>query len=230
MKLRTTEEDLTKTREKKGRYFELMKKSKESAQDKILKGARKVFAAHPFATATTRMIAEEAGVEHSLIHYYFGTKENLFEILCERIFEEFNKAIESWFDLIDDVPEGERFSPLLERLLAYANNNPETFKIIAINMVQVGTTDMPGYEYITKNIENSQKIIEERITNWRNQPLFGTFLSSVTLLVISYLGAKETIGKVQSIDPGTKEYDEFVKNTLLSLFQPLFEQLRQGEN
>jgi len=169
-------------------------------------------------------------VEHSLIHYYFGTKENLFEALCERIFEEFNKANESWFDLIEDLPEGQRFARLLDLLLAYANGNPETFKIIAINMVQAGTTDMPGYEYITKNIEYSQNIIEERITNWQNQPLFGTFLSSVTLLVISYLGAKETIGKVQSIDPETKGYDEFVKNTLLSLFQPLFEQLREGEN
>ena len=88
---------------------------------------------------------------------------------------------------------------------------------------------MPGYAYITEYMQNSQRIIEQRITNWKTQPLFGTFLSSVTLLVISYLGARETIGKVQSIDPGSKEYDEFVKNTLLSLFQPFFEQLRQSE-
>lgn len=225
-----TEESMSKTREKKGRYFELKKKSKEPAQDKILKSARKVFSAHPFATATTRMIAEEAGVEHSLIHYYFGTKENLFEILCEQIFEEFNKANESWFDSIDDMPEGRRFSHLVDRLLAYANEKPETFNIVAINMVQAGTTDMPGYQYITRNIELSQKLIEEKITNWRNQPLFGTFLNSFTLLVISYLGARHTVGKMQSIDPTSKEYDEFVKNSLLSLFQPLFEKLREGEN
>ncbi len=221
---------MAKTKEKKGRYFEMLNESKEPAQEKILKGARRVFATHPFTTATTRMIAVEAGVEHSLIHYYFGTKENLFETLCEQIFDDFNKANESWFDMIGDMPEGRRFSYLLDKLLAYANNNPETFKITAINMVQAGITDMPGYEYITKNIEYTQKRIEERITNWKNQPLFETFLNSFTLLVFSYLGAKETIGKLNSIDPDTEEYNEFVKNTLLSLFQPLFEQLRKGED
>jgi AcrR family transcriptional regulator len=220
---------MAKTKEKKGRYFEKLNESKEPAQEKILKGARRVFAAHPFTTATTRMIAEEAGVEHSLIHYYFGTKENLFELLCEKLFEEFSLAMGSWFDLIEEVPVGERFSHFLDLLLAYANNNPEPFKIVAINMVQAGSTAMPGSEYITKNLEYSQKLIEDKITNWQNQPLFGTFISTVSMLVFSFLGARETIAKVNSIDPATKDYDEFVKNTLLTLYQPLFEKLRQGE-
>ncbi len=220
---------MAKTTQKKGRYFEMKKQSKEPAQDKIIKSARKIFSAHPFATATTRMIAEEAGVEHSLIHYYFGTKENLFETLCEQIFDQFNAANESWFDAIEDLPVGERFSRLLDLLLAHANENPETFKIVAINMVQAGTTDMPGYEYITQNIELIQKRIEQRITNWKNRPLFETFLSSVTVLVFSYLGSKETIGMIQSIDPESAEYDDFVKNTLLSLYQPLFEKLREED-
>lgn len=52
----------------------------------ILKAAEREFLAKGFAGARTTAIAEAAGVTHGMLHYYFRTKEKLFEkILSEKI-------------------------------------------------------------------------------------------------------------------------------------------------
>ncbi|MBU1226869.1 MAG: TetR family transcriptional regulator [Actinobacteria bacterium] len=44
----------------------------------ILEAARSVFAESGYERATIRAIAERAGVDSSLVHYHFGTKQDLF--------------------------------------------------------------------------------------------------------------------------------------------------------
>lgn len=48
------------------------------ARNEILAAARKQFQDHGFAGATVRAIAAEAGVDPSLVIYFFGTKKQLF--------------------------------------------------------------------------------------------------------------------------------------------------------
>ncbi|GAB4273868.1 MAG: hypothetical protein Kow0013_27850 [Pararhodobacter sp.] len=54
------------------------------AQDAILDAAEVVFADNGFHGATTRAIAEQAGANAALIHYYFGSKEALYEAVIAR--------------------------------------------------------------------------------------------------------------------------------------------------
>ena len=44
----------------------------------ILASARSLFAARGFASTSVRSIAADAGVDPSLVHHYFGTKDDLF--------------------------------------------------------------------------------------------------------------------------------------------------------
>lgn len=57
---------------------------RKDAQEAILDAAEIVFAENGFHGATTRAIAECAGANAALIHYYFGTKEALFETVFAR--------------------------------------------------------------------------------------------------------------------------------------------------
>lgn len=55
-------------------------------ESRILCAAEKVFISKGFAAARTTTIAEMAGVTHAMLHYYFRTKENLFErVVAEKI-------------------------------------------------------------------------------------------------------------------------------------------------
>lgn len=47
-------------------------------REEILEAAKRMFAAHGYDRATIRGIAREAGVDPSLIHHYFGSKDALF--------------------------------------------------------------------------------------------------------------------------------------------------------
>lgn len=58
--------------------------------DLILDAAEAVFADSGFDGATTRAIAEAAGVNPALIHYHFKSKEQLFEAVFARRSEEIN--------------------------------------------------------------------------------------------------------------------------------------------
>ena len=52
----------------------------------ILEAAEREFIVKGFAGARTTSIAEAAGVTHAMLHYYFRTKEQLFErILDEKM-------------------------------------------------------------------------------------------------------------------------------------------------
>lgn len=49
-----------------------------NSRENIVRAAQSAFIVHGYAGATLRGIAREANVDHTLVNYYFGTKENLF--------------------------------------------------------------------------------------------------------------------------------------------------------
>lgn len=55
-------------------------------KDRILDAAQRVFGADGFIAASTQRIADEAGVDKKLLHYYFGTKDDLFIAMLQRAF------------------------------------------------------------------------------------------------------------------------------------------------
>ncbi|MDB5441809.1 MAG: transcriptional regulator, TetR family [Phenylobacterium sp.] len=58
----------------------------------ILDGAEGLFAQHGFYGVSTRQVADEAGVDVALVHYYFGTKRGLFDAVFLRRAEILNAA------------------------------------------------------------------------------------------------------------------------------------------
>ncbi len=59
----------------------------ENKEAVILKAAEEEFLAKGFAGARTVEIARKAGVTHAMLHYYFKTKEQLFEKIVHAKFE-----------------------------------------------------------------------------------------------------------------------------------------------
>lgn len=61
------------------------KKEKPSTEQLILEAAEEEFLLKGFDGARTTAIAERAGVTHAMLHYYFRTKEQLFERIVAKI-------------------------------------------------------------------------------------------------------------------------------------------------
>jgi AcrR family transcriptional regulator len=52
--------------------------------ERLLDAAERLLVDEGFAAVTTRSVAEEAGVNHGLVHYYFGSMDELFAQVLER--------------------------------------------------------------------------------------------------------------------------------------------------
>ena len=58
--------------------------ARSAAQESLLDAAERLLVEVGYAGITTRRVAEEAGVNHGLVHYYFGSIENLLVRVLER--------------------------------------------------------------------------------------------------------------------------------------------------
>jgi AcrR family transcriptional regulator len=111
--------------------------ARSAAEEALLDAAERLLVDVGYASITTRRLAEEAGVNHGLVHYYFGSNENLLVRTLERFTErlitrqrELYAAdvpfIEKWrtamrFLISEDVT----YEKVWLELQALAWNNPE---------------------------------------------------------------------------------------------------------
>ena len=58
--------------------------ARSAAEEALLDAAERLLVDVGYARITTRAVAEEAGVNHGLVHYYFGSNENLLVRALER--------------------------------------------------------------------------------------------------------------------------------------------------
>lgn len=85
-----------------------MGKDQNSKEELILKAAEEEFMQKGFDGAKTTAIAARAGVTHAMLHYYYRTKENLFNkvlddklgIMIETIFSTFRDQEVPFLDKI----------------------------------------------------------------------------------------------------------------------------------
>jgi AcrR family transcriptional regulator len=61
--------------------------ARSAAEEALLDAAERLLVDVGYASITTRRLAEEAGVNHGLVHYYFGSNENLLARALERFTE-----------------------------------------------------------------------------------------------------------------------------------------------
>jgi AcrR family transcriptional regulator len=61
--------------------------ARADAEEALLDAAERLLVDVGYARITTRRLAEEAGVNHGLVHYYFGSNENLLVRALERFTE-----------------------------------------------------------------------------------------------------------------------------------------------
>lgn len=111
-----------------------------STEERIKAAARKVFHQKGYAGTRTRDIAEEAGINHAMLNYYFRSKEKLFTIIMTETMAQFFKGlshllndentsleqkieliVNNYTDLLLEEPELPTF------MFNEVRNNPEPF-------------------------------------------------------------------------------------------------------
>jgi TetR/AcrR family transcriptional regulator len=187
----------------------------------ITRAARKVFSEHPYHAASMRMIGKEAGIEHPLINYYFPSKARLFETITHDICDEFLARTEEWLTEVREAKTPDGFLIYINRLLEFNSDNPEPIRLLALNMTQAEhITQIPGYQQFPDLIEKIQQLFMKIIPNRGTKQAVGMFINSFTFQVISLLGSSPCVAQVQGMEPGSAEFKDWVRNTLVYIYLP----------
>jgi TetR/AcrR family transcriptional regulator len=203
---------------------------KTATRDRILAAAKRVFAEHPYSPASIRMVGNEAGIDHPLISYYFPTKADLFEAVLEEIAEAYYQANTSWFEGLGKLSASRGFPLYIDRLLDFTSRHPEALRIVALNLVQPEEAAIiPGYRRIQALLLSNAETFRKVATLRSSAREIRMFTESFNTMVINYLGASAYYAGILGMDPRSRAYRRWVKETLLFLFLPRLKELIRGE-
>jgi TetR/AcrR family transcriptional regulator len=110
------------------------KKDNTDTEQKILTAARKVFIKKGYAGARMREIADEAGINKGLLHYYFKTKDGLFESIFDELLMTFAPQLNIIFE--SDLPFLEKIEQFIHQYMTVLINNPDLPPFIVHEMQQ----------------------------------------------------------------------------------------------
>ena len=80
-----------------------MSKMNQKTKEKILTAAEVVFHENGFKGARTTLIAKKAGVSRTMLHYYYSTKEELFQEVLQQSFGFFLQHAQGMFSKEGDL-------------------------------------------------------------------------------------------------------------------------------
>jgi AcrR family transcriptional regulator len=160
----------------------------------ILEAAEKVFMDKGYTGAKTVEIAKEAGVNHALLHYYFRTKENLFNRIFENKANFFLGAFKDAFR--SDLSFFEKIATIVEEHFDKIGMNPKVPMFVFREVV----SNREKKDFILKKIiptafpvfEELKKLINEETVKGTITPVepLDLLLNIASLNVFSYVIAQ----------------------------------------
>lgn len=91
-------------------------------EGRVLEAAKRVFVRKGYAGARMQEIADEAGINKGLLHYYFKSKDNLFSAIFEQAFREMVPRQNELFE--SDLPLFIKLEQFVERYLDFLSEHP----------------------------------------------------------------------------------------------------------
>ncbi len=195
-----------------------------STEDKIYLAARRIFVLKGMEGARMQEIADEAGMNKALLHYYFRSKENLFKAVFKDIFTKFFSKvkdtlfsnitskdklvvfIDSYIDLISSNPYVPQF------IINEINRDPKVLKTL---MFESGIEPQKILELFFNEVklENSSEVDSRHIVISLMGMLVFPFVARPLLQMIYFNNDSETY------DHFLKERKEVVKNMIFKLIE-----------
>lgn len=137
----------------------------ESVHERLLDAARRCFLADDYHDVSTRRIAELAKVNVSMIRYYFGNKEGLYEEMIRHTLNPLLKVLDG--EMLT-TPEG--FTKYLRLYYQTMLETPEFPRLI---LKVLALRQGPGRRFIQQLLERGRTRGAQRVEDMKHQGLVG---------------------------------------------------------
>ena len=185
-------------------------KEDKSTEEKILEAAQKVFVKKGMSGARMQDIANEAGINKAMLHYYFRSKEKLFEVV-------FTEAINRLVPRVTAILESD--SPLFSKIEDFCKEYITT--VIAnpyIPLFVIDEMNKQSDEFLNK-IWRDQKSrvskfflqVDEEVKNGTIKPIHPyQLLTNIISMTIFPFVAKPILHYMTDMDD--QQYREFIES------------------
>ncbi len=129
-----------------------------TTEERIKEAAARVFVRKGFAATKTRDIAEEAGINIASLHYYYRSKEKLFQIVIGEAMRGFSKVMDEIFN--SDLPLEVKIRTFVNKYTDFFRKNP----LIPIFIMSESQTNPEKLEKMLsdqKTMDKLQRQLEE---------------------------------------------------------------------
>ena len=149
-------------------------------RERLLGIALDLLASDGIGKTTLSAIARQAGLTPAMVHYYFKTREQLFDELFEQRILPMRRSIDGIFE--DHASDPIRaFSELAERFVQISRDNPWFGPVWLRDLIGEHDTFR---QHIKKRVnEERQKVILTRVRQWQAQGLINPALEPALLFV-----------------------------------------------
>jgi len=173
---------------------------------KILEAAKKVFEQYGYGGARMQQIADKAEISKASLHYYFRSKENLFDKIFEEAMSVFLPITLTWED--ESLNWEDKIRKFILELYTHLQSNSLLFVLGEINRNPELLKKRIEYTRGKKNkfIYYFAKLVEDKKIRKLNPVLLHLFVNSLcSFPIINSSGFK------LSARLSDKEYDELMK-------------------
>ena len=129
-----------------------------STEEKILEAAKKVFTSKGMYGARMQDIADEAGINKALLHYYFRSKQKLFEVIfaaaAQKLFTKINFIFES------DMPLFEKIEHFTEEYITVMMESPY-LPLFVLNELSQDSQAFLNKVWGKQNLPRPQKFLDQ---------------------------------------------------------------------
>lgn len=200
--------------------LEKARKDPGSMKAKILKAARRVFGEYGFHGTTTRMIAQEVGIDISTLHYHWGDKADLYEAVIVDISENLRQQLTEVEKVIHGLPLEKRMNIAIDMMTDYLFEYPEISNLILFRYFRKTRNeehfDFPVPEFIS-DIARSMDLCKDK----KNVPARSQMqVLAIMNAIHNFISGENFFGPMLKLKRA--EYVTMVKETLKFILIPAF--------
>jgi AcrR family transcriptional regulator len=180
-----------------------------AAEEALLDAAERLLVDVGHAGITTRKLAEEAGVNHGLVHYYFGSNENLLARALERFTE---RLIERQREL---YASEEPFVDKWRTAMRYLVGEDQTYEKVWLELQALAWNDAELRARLARVNEEWRAVLTEAFAEPHRELGIELPLDALVSLVMTFnIGIM--VERLGGVDTGHRELLDWIEEWLSS--------------
>lgn len=186
--------------------------SNHNMEETIINVARAEFVKHGYECTSMSEIAARAGINRPTLHYYFRTKEKMFQAVFGSIVETFLPCMQSMVE--SDLPFMKKLEAVIDQYIAIFSQNSDLpyFIIREIQRDPQHLLSTAQELHVDKFLKTIYRIMLEDIKAGKLKPvkpekIFCTFYGLLIFPIVS-----KNVTKIIFFNDKDSEYQEFIKD------------------